>query len=147
MPKRTRLSVAELERQARAHGYVLVRRRVANWHPVLLDLIRQHRLIYAIKLWAEVSGLDLRAARDQIEAICSLNADPPDGSEYPDLPNDPADLVKPGDRRIGRLDYYREPWRYKLTRQDEADAAAVHASEVRAAKKRLGNHRLSGEYQ
>lgn len=144
---RGNLPIAELQRQARAQGYVLVRRgKVANWHPILLELIRGHRLVYAIKLWREVTGLDLISARLEIEAVCSLNANPPDGTEYPDLPNDRLDLVKPGDRRVGRRAYYDEPWREKLTAQDAIDAAAVHAAEVRAARRRLGRHRLSGEY-
>src|SRR4051812_9094795 len=141
-----RLSLRELEEEARAQGYLLVKAK-ANWHPILLDHIRQRRLVYAIKLWREVTGLNLATAREQIEAICCLNIEPPNGTEYPDLPNLRSDLVTPGDQRVGQFDYYGNPWDEKLTEQDKADAAAVHAAEVRAARRRRGKYPPpTGEY-
>jgi len=95
---------ADLQRLADLFGYALVpKQQVANWRHVLVDLITQDRIIYAIKLWAEVVAdgekPDVTKARAYIEQIRNHTVAMPVGNEHPDLAQ-------------YRLDYYvSEPWK------------------------------------
>lgn len=89
---------------AKEHGFRLVPERpIANWHPVLRALFSQDRIIYAVKLWAEITRapnvpLDLAAANGFITRVRNHSEPFPSGREHPDIPAE-------------RVRYYaNQPW-------------------------------------
>ena len=92
---KTMSDLDRLREEASRMGFELVPRtaRIANWHELFCSMIHQNQVVWAVKLWAEITRyqdpmklMNVRAANAYVQAIRAHNVPLPIGIEHPDLP-------------------------------------------------------------